>query len=133
MRYQKSYTPVASVGQKSGDLERAFTVGHKAVGHVIRLGERARRFYEKYGSHMPNPVAEKARELEPYFNKGMDAAKKVQNTLEKAKRHSKKGGGGSGVRAPSSGSGSRPEVLRRPLHPRHEMRVRMRSNQDVFY
>ena len=132
MIYQKSYAPVPSVGSKSGDLERAFTVGHKAVGHLIRLGEKTKRFYEKYGSHMPQPVAEKARELEPYFNKGMDAAKKVKHTLEKAKRHHNKGGS-SEFRAPSAGAGSRPEVLRRPLDARHQMRVRNRSSQDVFY
>ena len=88
MIYQKSYVPPGTVGVKGGNpLDSVFHVGIKAAGHVVRLGEKTKRFYEKYGAHIPG-VAEKARELEPYFNKGMDTAKKMRNTLEKAKRHS---------------------------------------------
>ena len=84
MIYQKSYVPPNTVGFKQGNLGSVFRVGYKAAGQVLSLGNKAKQFYEKYGAHVPQ-VAEKVRELEPYFNKAMEGAAKVTKYfIEKA-------------------------------------------------
>ena len=134
MIYQKSYVPPGTVGVKGGNpLDSVFHIGIKAAGHVVRLGEKTKRFYEKYGGHLPAPVAEKARELEPYFNKGMDVAKKARNTLEKAKRSKENKMEMGFSHAMSAGIGSRPAVNRRALTAQHTKRVNRRSSQDVSH
>ena len=134
MIYQKSYVPPNSVGVKQGNLGSVFRVGYKAAGHVLRLGNKARQFYEKYGAHAPQ-VAEKVRELEPYFNKAMAGAAQVRNTLEKRK---KKASHGHDThlpinQAPSGGSSSRPAVNRRAKQAHHEKRVRHRSSHSFAF
>ena len=133
MIYQKSYVPPNTVGFKQGNLGSVFRVGYKAAGQVLSLGNKAKQFYEKYGAHVPQ-VAEKVRELEPYFNKAMEGAAKVRNTLEKSKRRSHNSDTQLSInQKPSGGSQSRPGVHRRGKHAQHEKRVRHRSSHAFSF
>ena len=48
--YEKSWFRPNLVGQKGADITR---LGYKTAVKVQRLGQKARRFYEMYGRHLP--------------------------------------------------------------------------------
>ncbi len=109
--YEKSWFRPNLLGQKGKDITR---LGYKTAVKVQRLGQKARRFYEMYGRHLPGEWVDKA---EPYLSAVEGGAAKAEKALGSALQLKKGSRPHSNV--PSRGSKNSGGSASRPSHHGH--------------
>ena len=109
--YEKSAIRQNLLGQKGTDVAR---LGYKAAVKVQRMGQKARRFYEMYGRHLPGEWVDK---VEPFMSAVEGGAAKAEKAHGSALQLKKGSRPHSNV--PSRGSKNSGGSASRPSHHGH--------------
>jgi hypothetical protein len=119
--YEKSWQRPNLLGQK---LNEATMLGYKTAQKAQHLGQKARRYFEQYGRHLPSEVVERIDPLLSKFEKGSAKAEEMLGTALQLKKGRKSGSNvpSRGVKQ-SGGSGSRPSHRGHMRNKQHEKRV----------